>query len=143
MIASAQALQDLLASTALTSAAVATLPILDSDELAFAIEIDSGKVLESWSVAQGLLAQTGRWPIVTTCWTGGGNFERRLLEQNFFNRFEYENDASTGDVSPRAIIAASQSVDAQQFIASLEAKDAEYEPLDVVIEEGAAGFEID
>ena len=142
MLTSTQVFQELLASSVLKTAEVATLPILDTDEHAFAIQIDPGKVLENWTVARGLLDQTGRWPIVTTCWTQEkGGLEHRLLEQNFFNRFEYENVPGAGDVSPRALIAASQSVDAQQFVASLQVKNSEYESLDEVMEEAAYGFE--
>jgi hypothetical protein len=65
-IDSVSALVSALAGTPLDDRPVIDLPILDTGECAYAIEIAGTEVESAWRVARSLVGETGRWPLVVT-----------------------------------------------------------------------------
>lgn len=122
MIQTLKELQKILAGTALMDCAMAKLPILDTGEIALALEINTKVIESSWKIARALLPATGRCPIVTTCWSGtSGTLEERIADEDFFSRFFFEEAPHAGDTRPRALIASSQKVDVTKFLQGLRA----------------------
>lgn len=123
MIQTLKELQKILADTALKDCAMAKLPILDTGEIALALEINAKVIESSWKIARAQLPATGRWPLVTTGWSGKqGTLEERIADEDPFSRFYFEEAPNTGDVRPRALIAASQKVDVAKFLKDLRAE---------------------
>lgn len=139
MIASLHELRTLLSDTPLSGRQMLELLVLDTPERAFAIEIRSGEVEESWRIARGLLSQTGRWPVVVACWSGfGGSWSDTVKGEDLFSRFYFEEAKNAGDVSPRSLLAAAQRVDVQDFLARMADKQREYTSIETNLE-----YEID
>lgn len=82
-----------------------------------------------WRAARALVGHTGCWPLVTTLWSGFDNPpDVARLGEDLFMRFPYGGGAARDDITPRAFIAASQSVDVDGFLAELAAN--AYPPTD-------------
>jgi len=80
-----------------------------------------------WHEARGLVERTGRWPLVTTSWSGAaGDADAQGLGAELFARSPYGAGASRDDLSPRSFIASSRSVDLQDMLDELAGQ--EYRP---------------
>lgn len=122
---SVSALVSALAGTPLENRPVVMLPILDTGECAYAVEIVGKEVESAWRVARGLVGETGRWPLVVMSWSGREQtgWENQLRSEDLFSRFMYEQASSTTgqDVSPAAILRAADSVDVSAFLDTMAA----------------------
>jgi hypothetical protein len=125
MINTTEGITNLLQGTFLEEKTIQTLSIDQSDEVAFAFEIDSTQSLEAWKLLRSLLDQTNRYPIIVN-------------EQDLsicFSRFPYTNEQRFGKLSnttpqvgklnhtsPQNIIAAVSKVDLAAFFDQREAE---------------------
>ncbi len=130
MINTLQELKDLLANTFLADRQMAEIPILDTSEKAFAVQISSSEVETAWKVARDLLPQTERWPIVSIFWLDNlsSSWEEQLLDQDYFSRNEFHLAPNPSDVSPAGLISASEQVDPAQMLRELWTKRDGYTP---------------
>lgn len=86
------------------------LPIGDSKESAFALEVDKSNKYELWDHFNHIKSKTGFTPIVTTLWGSySGTWLDAIKEEDLFMRFPYEGENETLDLSPNAIIKRSRS----------------------------------
>ncbi len=121
-------LRDLLNSTGFDASQLIEVPVLDTSESSFAVEIDPREVEQTWQLARGLLDTTGRWPVISSCWGGAGHsLYERLKNEDPFSRFYYEEAPDTDDVSPQGLIRKSRQVDVDAFIEALAESRSEYE----------------
>jgi hypothetical protein len=127
LITSVSDLASALSGTMLANRTIVDLPILDTGQSAYALAITPAEVEGAWRVAHGLLAQTGRAPLVVTCW--GGKAEAKGLEdvlrnEDMFDRWPYEQctRSSAANTSPAAILQAADNVDVAAFIDELAAR---------------------
>ena len=119
MINTASALGNTLSGTQLADRAIIELPILDTEECAYAIRISDPEIESSWRFARSLVTETGRWPLVVTCWGGrpGTSWEDQVREEDLFSRWFYrETSPDKQDVSPAAILRAADSIDVAAFL---------------------------
>jgi hypothetical protein len=133
MIESPSALTSALSGTLLAKRDVIELPILDTGERAYALEISGAEVESAWRAARSVVKETGRWPLVVTYSggpKGGSTWEERLLDADMFGRFFYEQVSPGQDVSPAAILRAASSVDVSAFLDKLSASRARHWPLE-------------
>ncbi|MCC6407780.1 MAG: DUF4253 domain-containing protein [Planctomycetes bacterium] len=138
MIHSVEELRDALSGTGLAEREISKLPILDTGEHAFAMELEVPELASAWSAARGLVGRTERWPVVISTWDeDAGTWSDRLLASDPFSRFHFEEGAPGADVSPRAILARADQVDVDEFLARLADERAASEDL-----EDAAGWEL-
>jgi hypothetical protein len=63
MINQEKELAALLADTPLSGREIITLPILEGQETALAVQIMPHEVETAWHIGKNLLPQTGRWPL--------------------------------------------------------------------------------
>lgn len=87
-----------------------TLPVCDTAEQAYAIACDPADAKALWEAAVALVPQTGRWPVVTTCWSTNGKTADALLGEDIFSRFYFEGEAARDDVSPAVFMAAAKKI---------------------------------
>ncbi len=140
MIDSLDGLRTVFVDTPLEGREIVELPVLDTGEIAFALDVDVSTLEPSWRAARARLDETGRWPIVSTCWShGGGSFAEWVREEDLFSRFYFEEAPDAGDVSPRALIERSRTSDVDTFLAALDRERREEEDvaeiLDLELEE--------
>lgn len=121
MLSNLKELALILDKTPLAGRATAELPILDTPETAFAIEIGPGELEWAWREMRGLLEVTQRWPVGVALLFQGPSWEARLREEDLFSRFFYQQAENAGDVSPRGILAAADKVDVSAFLARVAA----------------------
>lgn len=120
MIHSQDELRQLLRGTPLETSQIVELSVLDTGELAFALEITVNDLEQSWLTARRVVEQTGRWPVISTCWrSAGGSFAAMVQAENLFSRFYFEEAPTAAAVSPRAIIEKSRTIDVPAFIQTL------------------------
>jgi hypothetical protein len=121
MIDSVQSFAQHFVGTPLAGRRLFELPILETPEKAYAVEAPLGDMVELWRTARELVAQTGRWPVITTWWSNGGlsGSEARCGE-DLFSRFYFEEAPNAEDVSPRALVAAADSIVPAEFIKRME-----------------------
>lgn len=145
MIETKEQLAEALKGSALDGREIVTMPILDSGEEAFVLELAPSEIETAWHGARNLLDQTGRWPVVGTSWSGGGDFKKRLLDEELFSRFYFEEAPGAADVSPRSLIELSRTLDGADLllgVAKARAEEEDFEeflPYDVEVTEGAYG----
>jgi hypothetical protein len=127
MSASTRDLSRILAGSLLESRDIAEVPVLNTGEMAYAIQISSAEVESAWRIARGLLPRTQRWPVATTFWAAadGSTWTDRVLEADFFSRFYYEEAPNPVDVSPRALCARANAINLPEFLALKAARRAE------------------
>jgi len=134
-VTSVNELRSALAGTDLYARDIVELPILDTGEVAFAVQISSSEVHTMWRIARSVLHATGRWPVASGCWGGGSsNWRERVLKEDFFSRFYYKETPGTTDVSPRALLRAADSVDVDAFIEELGVRGETYFSLEEALE---------
>ena len=140
MIQSQGPLRQLISGSALEHCELVELPILDTGELAFALDIEVNELEQSWIIARQLLNQTGRWPVVVACWSGvGGSFAERVLSEDIFSRFFFKEAPHPEDVSPRTLIQKSRTIDVSTFIDTLAKERDHYDKLDECLDWELAG----
>ncbi|MEW5837314.1 MAG: DUF4253 domain-containing protein [Pseudomonadota bacterium] len=119
MIDSIKELSALLRGSALSERQMAELPILQTPEKALAIQIYPGELQAAWQALRNLLDATQRWPVAVRPTPSGNTWAEWLFEEDFFNRFFYEEAESTADISPQGVLAASMGVDVPAFLTRL------------------------
>jgi hypothetical protein len=139
MIDSSSALANALSGTPLADRTVIDLPILDTGQSAFAIEITPAEIESAWRVAHGLVGHTGRVPLVVTSWSGSqsaAGFENGFRNEDLFMRFPYEQCtmSSAADATPAAILRAADAVDVPAFVESLAVRRDRLRPLQKVLD---------
>ncbi|MBV8634184.1 MAG: DUF4253 domain-containing protein [Burkholderiaceae bacterium] len=114
--------QSALTGTPMAGHALVALQVLDTPEQVYAMRTNARDMEAMWRCARALVDKTGRWPLVTQLWTDDDEDLATALEQaDLFSRFEYMEAPNTDDVSPRALIAASDVVDVDAFVDRMEA----------------------
>ena len=124
MINTLDHLEPFLQGTVLETSDVQSLPIDQSDQLAFAIAVPASKAMEAWQQMRSQLAQTGRYPVIT--------------DDVSFSRFFYEEEVEQGmmaDPSPNTIIVEAATVDLPSFLDRCKTADYLEEELDYSLEE--------
>ncbi|NEO88143.1 MAG: DUF4253 domain-containing protein [Spirulina sp. SIO3F2] len=138
MLNSPQSLHPLLQGSLLEAREIVALPILDTNEITLAIDIETNKFAESWQVARSLVPQTGRWPIViafSSKYERMSKIQKVLLSawlarrgtklwiedlkdeyENLLSRVGFKGYHDGVDVSPHAILERSHQIDSQDFI---------------------------
>lgn len=93
----------------------------DSGEIAWAAQVPVGGRQALWQSARALADQgSGRWPVVTTLWTGSTEApDAQALAEDLFMRFPYEQGAARDDVSPRSIASTARAFDPEDLLADL------------------------
>ena len=134
MINSLQDLRLIFNDTFLNDRHCIELPILETEETAFAREIQVHEIETSWNLAHKLLDQTGRYPIVSTCWQFENSFTTRVHNEDFFSRFYFQEMDQEADLSPRSLIQASESVNVECFLDLLKNKQVEYDRWEDIIQ---------
>lgn len=131
LVDSPDAFHAALAQSPLAGREIIELPILDTVECAYAIETNGVEMEEVWKIARGLVETTQRWPVLAMCHGDSPlPLKERLLEQDFFSRFYYEEAPDADDLSPRAILAAADSADVEMFLQERMQAHGEELPLD-------------
>jgi hypothetical protein len=117
MVDSLASFEEILSATPLGARELVELPVLDTPERAYAMELSPDEMEEMWDVARGLVAETGRWPLITTTFGDGETLEEKLSDADLFSRSGYYGaNADVDDVSPRALLAAADAVDVAAFL---------------------------
>jgi hypothetical protein len=111
MIDSLDQLSELLVGTVFESSNKIELEIPESEARAFAIEVrpETGlSKLDVWKFFRSLLDQTQRWPVIAGYgFRDSEDWEKSVLQEDFFSRFEYKNfpgNRQDREFSPEAII---------------------------------------
>jgi hypothetical protein len=81
------------------------------------VPVDARRAL--WQQARARVERTGRWPLVTTLWSGGAPPDADQLSEDLFGRFSYGTGASRDDLSPRSFIGSAASIDAADVLQEL------------------------
>ncbi len=112
MITSTAELAEVLSGTALDGAEAVVVPIPLGTE-ALALRPPRGVDLSAaWTLCREKLADTGRWPLASTCWTAeSGSWAERVLEEDLFSRGPFQAERHGEGVSSGAVIAAAAAVD--------------------------------
>lgn len=90
------------------------LAIEQTDQSAFALEVNLQDALSAWTYLRAKLPATGRWPLLVTCWIPDPKWEAAVKNSNFFLRWAFEQDAwnqPEASVLPNALLAAAESID--------------------------------
>ena len=123
MIQTLEELSDILKSTVLKSSNIASLEISESSQLAFAIDVPRSTMLDCWHLLHFVIDVTQMYPILTDfifSGTGTGrNWHDDLVEEDFFNRFDYKEEQQAGyfnSVLPESIIDAAKSINGIEAI---------------------------
>ncbi len=128
---------NLLKDTLLADAQVMELEIPESEDRAFAIQINPDNGYAAWDLMYCQIAITGRYPVIVQAdsyypvMTNDGKYEMLLKnweegtrDSDFFSRTYYEEDRNReGGVAPNQIIERSKSFDVDKYI---EAEDEEF-----------------
>lgn len=113
--------QRLLQGTALQGLRWLQVPVPGSAEHAWAAPIPVPDRHRLWRDARALVEQSGRWPVVTTLWSGAGDaVDPAQLADDLFMRFPYEQGPTLDDITPRGLIASSRAVDVDRFLSRLD-----------------------
>lgn len=119
MLNTREAIANLLQDSFLKTHDIRKLEIDESDQFAFAIQIDRSRALEAWQLMRSRLEQTHRYPVLTEGWGS----------DDFFSRFYYGEEVSDGKLpstSPESIIADAAVVDLEAFLAGCKAASRQY-----------------
>ena len=131
MINQEKELAALLADTPLSGREIITLPILEGQETALAVQIMPHEVEAAWRIGKNLLPQTGCWPLATMfgpSW-GAPPWREAIVDEDLFSRFYYEEEPDPVDISPQGLCRRADHADyAKAFEQVLHAR-AEYDLL--------------
>jgi hypothetical protein len=128
---------DLLKDTFLADAQVMELEIPESEDRAFAIQINPDNGYAAWDLMYSQIAKTGRYPVIVNASNyypvilGDGkiemlsrNWEESIRTGDFFSRIYYQEDRNRENgVAPSRIIERSKSFDVDRYI---EAEDEDF-----------------
>jgi hypothetical protein len=135
MIQRAEALRDTLSGSLLDGREVVAVPVLDTGAVAFAVPIASAEIEAVWRAARALVDRTGLWPVASTFWSAGSvPFAQKVLEEDFFSRFYYEEAPNPDDVEPRSLCERAEKVNVAEFLSSKESEAEEDYGLDEYME---------
>lgn len=135
MIQRAEALREALLGSALGGREVVEIPVLETGATAFAVPINGSEVESAWRESRALLPKTGLWPVASTFWSAGNMpFAQKVIEEDFFNRFYYEEAPNPEDVAPGSLCKRAELVDVQEFLDAKEVEAEEEYGLDEYIE---------
>ena len=122
MIQNTAELSKLLQETVLENSNIALLPIPESTQLAFAIEVPRSQMLDCWRLMRSLIDVTKMYPVLTDfSFAGTGNWHNDLIEEDFFSRFYYTEEQQAGylnNISPESIVDAAKSINGKEAIES-------------------------
>ena len=92
MLNDTESLTQIFKGTHLEGSKIITLPVLDTDEVAFAIPTPHRQWFECWEAARHLLSQTGRWPVnhITSGFHEIGSEFPNIEDDETFSRFFFE-----------------------------------------------------
>lgn len=132
MIQTTAELSEILQQTELENSKIASLPIPESTQIAFAIEIPKSSKLDCWRLLRSLIDKTQMYPVLTTCFhLETGNWQEDTLKENYFHRsksffYDEKGRALAINTSPQFIIDTAKSLNGQTLIKSMmEEGDAE------------------
>ncbi len=129
MIQTTAELSEILRQTELKDSQIASLPIPESTQIAFAIEVPKSSMLDCWRLLRSLMDKTHRYPVLTSCGhVETGNWQEDTLKENYFYRpksFFYDESgrALAINTSPQFIIDTAKSLDGQALIKSMMEED--------------------
>jgi len=112
MINSLEAISRLLQGTLLEAQPLRLLDIDESDQVAVAISVEPARAMAAWQLMKSHLAQTQRYPILTTTWGG---------VEDWFSRFYYQEEVAAGTLqatAPAAVLAEVSTANLADFLAS-------------------------
>jgi hypothetical protein len=118
-LASLDHIRAIIENSPLVGREIVEIPILDTGESAFAIQIAKGEVEPMWRAARAMIESTGRWPVASCAWSRGATWRDSLLSEDFFSRFYYHEAPGAKDVSPRALLRLADEVDVDAFVEAL------------------------
>jgi Domain of unknown function (DUF4253) len=121
---------DLLKDTLLADTQVMELEIPESEDRAFAIQINSDNGYAAWDLMYSQIARTGRYPVIVKASNYypvivddgkvemlSRNWEESIIAADFFSRFYYKEEQNKeGGVGPNQIIERSKSFDVDKYI---------------------------
>jgi hypothetical protein len=131
---SIEELRAALRGTALELREMVAMPILDTGEVAFAVQISAAEVESMWRVARSAMPLTGRWPVATIFAGLGRTWRENAMADGHFSRFYYLEAPGAIDVSPRALLRAADAIDVEALIAELGKNAKTYDSLDEALE---------
>lgn len=115
-------LEGLLINSPLASRAKHALRILDTGETALFVATNSKHALADWMYLRQILAQTGRWPVLVSD-AGCRNWPHASM----FSRDPFEEEPDLVDLAtPRAIVAASHTIDLDHWQQQCQTEFGEY-----------------
>lgn len=122
MIESIPELDALFCDTPLAGRRIAATHVPESEQTVFALEVVTD-ASECWEYARAMLAETGRWPVLTTLAFARENesWETQVADANLFSRHEFAQECRDArlDDSPGAIIAAADGLDVDLLCSEL------------------------
>ena len=121
MLNSIESLRELLSRTFLSEADMIQLDMPMTQNVALAIAVNLENSLEAWHLLQDLLPQTQRYPVITACWSSNaGNWQKDIINEDFFSRFYFGEEYPNLDLAPEAIIARANSMSSQELDSCLD-----------------------
>ncbi len=122
MITKLEQLAEVLQGSNWADSSLLELSIEQTDLSAFAIKVDLQEALPAWEYLRAKLSETGRWPLLVTCWIPEDNWEDAVQNSNFFSRWAFEQDAWTqpeSPISPAAILAEADNIELEDSLKRL------------------------
>ncbi|MFE4105061.1 DUF4253 domain-containing protein [Almyronema epifaneia] len=119
MLNTVDALAALLHGSWLEKHTLTPLTIAESEQIAFALQVEAANALAAWQLLRSHLQQTQRYPILSEGWGS----------DDFFARFYYQEEVSSGtlqNTSPESILAQVATADTDAFLAARQAASADY-----------------
>lgn len=120
MAGTLQSFRELLDGTELRARTIVSIPVPDSVQAGFAVQIEAAELLPAWEIGRDLVEKSQRWPVVVASWTRGKSSWASAFESNnLFNRFPYSHGSKSLHMSPDAIIRRAGDVDAALVLDTL------------------------
>lgn len=120
MVVTLAAFRERLDGTWLRGRRAVALAVPESIQPAFAVELGANELDRFWPTAAELARASGLWPIVTASYPRDGGWLDAVSDEDFFNRFEYEQEIDDGEISPAAVLRAAEGTEVAAFLLQLE-----------------------
>lgn len=132
MITTENELRALLMDTALADSSIAAVPVDESPLLALVVDIGTLDQA-AWPLLRERVAQTGRWPVLTSLFGDADSWDGTVRETDLFSRYSYdeENRGSRRDDSPAAVVDASLGFDVAEALVGCQGDEREADADDV------------